>query len=47
MTLSPSLSALRALKSLETSGSVSRTSQELELTQSVVSRSIAKLEKAY
>jgi len=43
----PSLTALRALKSLDTTGSVSRTAQELGLTQSAVSRSIANLEKAY
>lgn len=47
MTFDPSLTALRALKSLETTGSVSRTAQELGLTQSAVSRSIANMEKAY
>jgi DNA-binding transcriptional LysR family regulator len=47
MSFDPSLTALRALKSLETTGSVSRTAQELGLTQSAVSRSIANLEKAY
>ena len=45
MPFDPSLTALRALKSLETTGSVSRTAQELGLTQSAVSRSIANLEK--
>ena len=47
MSFDPSLTTLRALKSLETTGSVSRTAQELGLTQSAVSRSIANLEKAY
>jgi len=47
MALSPSLTAFRALKSLEITGSVSRTAQELGLTQSAVSRSIANLEKNY
>ena len=47
MAFDPSLTALRALKSLETTGSVSRTAQELGLTQSAVSRSIANMEKAY
>jgi len=46
MVFDPSLTALRALKSLEKTGSVSRTAQELGLTQSAVSRSIATLEKA-
>ncbi|MEH6446782.1 MAG: LysR family transcriptional regulator, partial [Oceanospirillaceae bacterium] len=47
MPFDPSLTALRALKSLEITGSVSRTAQELGLTQSAVSRSIANMEKAY
>ncbi len=46
MSFTPSLTALRALKNLETTGSVSRTAQELGLTQSAISRSIANLEKA-
>ena len=42
----PSLTVLRALKSLATTGSVSRTAAELGLTQSAVSRAIAGYEKA-
>lgn len=45
MTFNPSLTALRALKSLESTGSVSRTAEELGITQSAISRSIANLEK--
>ena len=46
MLFDPSLTALRSLKNLETTGSISKTAQELGLTQSAVSRSIANLEKS-
>ncbi len=42
----PSITALRALKSIERTGSVSKTAIELGLTQSAVSRSIATYEKS-
>ncbi|MEQ8895997.1 MAG: LysR family transcriptional regulator [Roseovarius sp.] len=42
----PSITVLRALKSLRTTGSVSRTAAELGLTQSAVSRAIASYEQA-
>ena len=42
----PSLTVLRALKSLATTGNVSRTAQALGLTQSAVSRAIANYEKS-
>ena len=41
----PSITVLRALKSIERTGSVSKTAIELGLTQSAVSRSIATYEK--
>ncbi|WP_428516840.1 LysR family transcriptional regulator [Roseovarius sp.] len=41
----PSLTVLRALNSLASTGNVSRTAQELGLTQSAVSRAIANYEK--
>ncbi|MDA3858314.1 MAG: LysR family transcriptional regulator [Roseovarius sp.] len=42
----PSLTVLRALKSLENTGSVSKTAVTLRLTQSAVSRAIANYEKS-
>ncbi|MEH6359691.1 MAG: LysR family transcriptional regulator, partial [Amylibacter sp.] len=41
----PPITVLRALKSIERTGSVSKTAIELGLTQSAVSRSIATYEK--
>ncbi|NRB17730.1 MAG: LysR family transcriptional regulator [Rhodobacteraceae bacterium] len=46
MTTEPSLPVLRALQSLQTTGSVSQTAVALGVTQSAVSRSISKYEKA-
>ncbi|MGK7653848.1 LysR family transcriptional regulator [Roseovarius sp. B08] len=45
MSPAPSLTVLRALKSLAVTGNVSRTAQALGLTQSAVSRAIANYEK--
>lgn len=42
----PSLPVLRAIKSIKRTGSVSQTANELGVTQSAVSRSISKFEKA-
>lgn len=46
MVTEPSLAVLRALKSLRDTGSVSKTANVLGLTQSAISRSISKYEKA-
>ena len=46
MTAEPSLAVLRALQSIHTTGSVSQTAGALGVTQSAISRSIGKYEKA-
>jgi len=46
MIIDPSITVLRALKSIERTGSVSKTAIELGLTQSAISRSIATYEKS-
>ena len=46
MSHDPSITVLRALKSIERTGSVSKTATEMGLTQSAISRSIATYEKS-